>query len=256
MKEEVKKTKILVLSDHSLAGKAAREHGQLIAQLFQSEMEVITMTKQILPEQLYIYAEAQNVILFVIGISAPKKRGEIKGRVQSYFTVRKGISFIRPSRIPVLVVGEALPLPTGYQKVILPVDVDRQTKEKAMWASYFVRFYKKQNIKAEVQVIHNQYKEEVTRRKVENNLSFIEKLFNNLEVDYTIIPQQVSMHIDQESVSYVQQEGAGVTLIMMTRFYSLIDLLFGSKESRIIGNSEGVPVLCLNERDDLFVLCQ
>lgn len=254
MKEEVKKTKILVLSDHSLAGTAAREHGQLMAQLFQSAMEVIMMDKQFLPEQLYIYAEAQNVILFVMGISDPTKR--IKGRVQSFFTVKKGISFIRGSRIPVLVVGEALPLPTGYQKVILPVDVDRQAKEKAMWASYFVRFYKKQDIKAEILVIHNQHKEEVTQKKVDNNLSFIEKLFMNLEVDYTIEPQQASMHIDQESVAYAQREGAGVTLIMMTRFFGLIDLLFGSKESKIIGNSEGIPVLCLNERDDLFVLCQ
>jgi hypothetical protein len=42
---------------------------------------------------------------------------------------------------------------------------------------------------------------------------------------------------------------------MMTRFYSLIDMLFGAKESTVIGNEAGFPVLCVNERDDLYVLC-
>ena len=42
---------------------------------------------------------------------------------------------------------------------------------------------------------------------------------------------------------------------MMTSYYSLIDYIFGPKENAIIANDAGLPVLCINERDDLYVLC-
>ena len=37
---------------------------------------------------------------------------------------------------------------------------------------------------------------------------------------------------------------------------TIIDFIFGPKESQIIGNTDHFPVLCINERDDLYVLCQ
>jgi hypothetical protein len=42
----------------------------------------------------------------------------------------------------------------------------------------------------------------------------------------------------------------------MTEHFSLIDFLFGPVENRILGNKKNIPVLCLNAREDIFVLCQ
>ncbi len=89
-----------------------------------------------------------------------------------------------------------------------------------------------------------------------NNISFIEKLYNNLEIDYKIYPLTEEMHIDQKSITFAAEVGATVSVITMTRFYTIIDFLFGSRESKILGNESGFPILCINERNDLCVLCQ
>ena len=42
---------------------------------------------------------------------------------------------------------------------------------------------------------------------------------------------------------------------MTTSYKTIIDILFGVKEKYLIANRFGLPVLCINERDDLYVLC-
>ena len=125
-----------------------------------------------------------------------------------------------------------------------------------MWASYFVRFYAKQGIHGKIHVINNLHKEPELSTKVSNNIEFIEKLYKNLELDYEIHSYHDVFNMDQKSIEVAPDYEATVTVIMMTKFYSLIDLIFGPKETQIIGNKEGFPILCLNEREDLYVLCQ
>jgi len=57
-------------------------------------------------------------------------------------------------------------------------------------------------------------------------------------------------------LQFAKKRQNSVMLFLMTKHYSLIDLLFRPVEHSIIGNSEQVSVLCLNARDDTFVLCQ
>lgn len=125
-----------------------------------------------------------------------------------------------------------------------------------MWASYFLRFHAKNGIIGKIHVIHNEHKEDVIQKKVMNNIAFIEKLYNNLEIDYKIYPISAEIHIDQKSITFATEVGATITVIMMTRFFTIIDFLFGSRESKILGNESGLPILCINERNDLCVLCQ
>lgn len=256
MEENTKPTRIIVLSDASSFGLAAIKHGELLSKIFQSEIEILTPKKNFFIDQMYHHAEEVNAILFVIAIPSDNYKKEIKSKESFLFNKSRAIRFIRGSRVPVMVVGNQVPAQNGYQQVVLPIDVDRQAKEKAMWASYFLRFNAKRGIPGNVFVIHNQHKEVVIQQKVMNNISFIEKLYKNLELSFTIHPLMETAHIDQKCISFAQEVGATVGVIMMTKYYNLIDLLFGSRESQIIGNETGFPILCINERDDLYVLCQ
>jgi hypothetical protein len=57
-------------------------------------------------------------------------------------------------------------------------------------------------------------------------------------------------------LSFAKKTGNSVMLFLMTEHFSLVDLFFGPVENRILGNKENIPVLCLNAREDIFVLCQ
>jgi len=42
---------------------------------------------------------------------------------------------------------------------------------------------------------------------------------------------------------------------MNTAFYSLFDYIAGPPEKTLIVNKFQIPVLCINPRDDLYVMC-
>ncbi len=253
--EEKKPTKIMVLSDQTDYGKNAIEHGKLLCKIFQSELDIRYPEKKFFNESYYLLAEETNTILIVIGV-LDKNSNSTKSEPKPLFSTKRAISFIRGSRVPVLVVGNKPPKTESYKNIMLPIDVDRQAKEKAMWASYFVRFYAKMDIKGTIHVVYNQHKEQIVARKVENNIDFVEKLYRNLELQYEIHPMSDILQIDKTSIDLAPNYEATLSVIMMTKYYSLIDFLFGSKESQIIGQTDHFPVLCINERDDLYVLCQ
>lgn len=214
-----------------------------LTNLTENDIETIMLSEHFTAKSLYEYAEKTNTTMFVIGVS---KKGK-----NNFFSLKNAIKFIKPSRIPVMTVGKKMPEATVYQHVILPLDIDRQAKEKALWAGYFSRFYC-----ATVHILHTAYKDAFLKQKLKDNIAFTEKLYNNLEIKYELhkITPTVD-NMDKHSLIFASQINASLTVIMMTRFYSLIDFIIGPKENAVIGNEAGFPVLCVNERDDLYVLC-
>jgi len=238
-KEEIKQIEEVVEKEKPLSAPFYKT----ISQLSENEIETFIQNEYYFPQKLYRYAEETNTVMFVIGVSKQKK--------ETVFSLRKAAKFIRPSRLPVMTVGKIMPKASVFQSVILPLDIERQAKEKVLWAGYFSRFYH-----AVVHVIHTEYKDEFLKNKLKANIAFTEKLYKNLKIKYqlhSITPTVDNM--DKHSIEYARQIEASLTVIMMTRFYSLIDLLIGPREFSVIGNDEGLPVLCINERDDLYVLC-
>ncbi len=214
-----------------------------LSNLSEHEIETIMLHDHFTAQALYEYAEENNTIMFVIGVSKTGK--------ENYFNRKRAVRFIKPSRIPVMTVGKTMPPPTIYRHVILPLNIDRQAKEKVLWAGYFSRFYY-----ATVHILHTVYKDEFLRDKLRGNVVFTEKLYRNLEIDYQLHEIKPTVdNIDKYSLKYAEKIDASLTVIMITRYYSLTDWIAGPKEYVVIGNEEGLPVLCINERDDLYVLC-
>lgn len=282
MEEEKKRLNIIAITDFSLYGEMAVRHGAILAAIFKTSLTIITnfsfdkthQKNQPLPdpeqetlllnsmqnyldhnietfllaehftaEKIFEFANETNAIMLVIGVEA-------KGKT-TFFNRKKAIKLIKSSRIPVMTVGNKSPDKTIFQQVLLPLDIERQAKEKALWAGYFSRFYC-----ATIHILHPIYKDEFLKKKIKDNIDFIEKLYHNLEITYQIhaIPQAVG-NMDAYSLNYADTVNGSLTVIMMTKFYSFADYLIGPKENALIGNPQGFPILCINERDDLYVLC-
>lgn len=274
--DQKKKLNILAIADNSEYGRAAVCHGAMLAAVFSGSLtivsrfgfafedrknlshadswllyaqnvvdhniETILLDQYFFPETLYQYAEETNTIMYVIGVDRSGKEG--------FFNLRRTLRFIKGSRLPVMTVGTTLPTKEIYQHVVLPLDIERQAKEKALWAGYFSRFYQ-----SVIHILHNEYKDSGLKRQVSDNIAFVEKLYQNLEVKYELDSVSVNQDIDRYSIEYAPTVGASLTVIMMTRYVTLGDLLTGKREKKIIGNEQSLPVLCINQRDDLYVLC-
>ena len=272
---------ITVIADDSDVGMAAVYHGVLLAEVFQASLTVMAnfgfayglpeshpipddskylkdirymasqvannqiVTDYVFPEIVFKYAEEHNTAMFVIGVPT-----DVNDRSKCFFTTKKALKFIRESRFPVMTVNfmvecEAM----NYKHVLLPLDIERQNKEKALWAGYFSRFYG-----SVVHILYPKYKDEGLAQLVNDNVAFVEKLYENLEVTYEKHETEPQKYLDAYGLEFAPQVSAGVEVIMMTRYYTLADILTGPRERKIIGKTT-MPILCINQRDDLYVLC-
>ena len=265
---------ITVIADNSAFGRTAARHGVQLAEVFQASLTVMAnfdlhlpdkpsipgkefidelqniilnakngqvITDYVFPETLFRYADEHNTAMFVIGVDKNAKEG--------FFNVKKAIKLIRQSRFPVMTVTTNHTDTTCYKHILLPLDIERQNKEKALWAGYFSRFYG-----SVIHILYPKYRDEGLVKLVHDNVAFVEKLYENLEITYEKHETQPHNYLDAYALEFAPQVNAGASVIMMTRYYTLADVLTGPRERKIIGSSE-LPILCINQRDDLYVLC-
>ncbi|MCL2168151.1 MAG: hypothetical protein FWH59_03365 [Lentimicrobiaceae bacterium] len=247
------KSFITVFVDDSSYGKAALAHAQMLAQIFDAEINPISLYPKIDLSAFFSASEEENRLCIVMPVAHSKKL--------TFFNTKKARKWIRKSRVPVFTIGNREPGNNDYQQIVLPLDIHCQEKELALWATYFPSYIQKNcpTIPKDnllIHIIYNEYKDELLRKKVQNNIEFITKMFNNIEVPYQLDRFTNVDNIHTFGLQFAKQTGNSVMLFLMTEHYSLIDFIFGPLENRILGNKENIPVVCLNARDDIFVLCQ
>jgi len=245
--------KITVFTDRTSFGKAALAHTQKLSQIFNAEIDAISLHEHPDLRSVFSAAEEGNTLCFVMPIAS--------SNTESFFNAKNARKWIRISRVPVLVIGNEEPEENDYQQIILPLDIHCQDKELALWASYFPTFFQKNcsHIPKEnlmIHIIFNQYQDKSLSKKVQNNIDSVSKMFNNLGILYKLHPLLKNDNIKTFGLKFAEKIGNSMMLLLMTEHYSLIDLLFGPIENKILGNKENIPVLCLNVREDIFVLCQ
>lgn len=273
--DEKKKTNIIALTDFTEYGNSAVRHAATLALVFKSSLTVvhrfgfrstnifqpteneefrqiiaefsdrvnITVSNYpFLPHLLHHFAERNNTIMYVIGVS--RKNGE------TFFNRRRALKFIAPSRLPVMTVGSTGPIDPLWLNVMTTLDINRQEKEKSLWSGYFNRYGG-----ATVHVLHTTYKDEFLREKLRDNLEFTDKLYQNLDIQAEKHEIAKANDLDSYALSHAADYNGSLLVIMTTSYKTIIDLLFGVREKYLIANKYGIPVLCINERDDLYVLC-
>ena len=138
----------------------------------------------------------------------------------------------------------------GTATAALCVDYRRESKEKLIWASYLVRF-----CGSRLTVASPDYKDEGLRLKWRNNMAFLQKFFASLGVEYGEHKLNYSpfANPDRQAIAALKPDIL-VALTTDTRERDLADLLSGPPEVRLLKEAS-TPLLLLNQRDDLYVLC-
>lgn len=243
MEEPKRKTQIIAIIDDTSYGSCAEAFGVKVANIFKATLSLVHY-KHLGNKEYFLHkAESEDTSMIIMGVD---KRGKA-----SAFSLKSALKFMRYSRIPILLVGNEFPTENQFQQVVLPIDIEKNTKEKSLWASYFSRYYG-----ANIHLLYPKYKDEFLRKQVQDNLNFIYKLYDNLNVTYQEHQMdEEGANPDMEAVEKANLWEATLSVIMLTQYYSLIDWLFAPKEKYVLQKAGNLPVLCLNPRDDLYVLC-
>jgi hypothetical protein len=139
----------------------------------------------------------------------------------------------------------------SFQHVVLTVEQFRESKEKVLWASYFGRF-----AHSKVTVYYHNYRDEFFRQQLHYNLKFTKKIFDEFALNYELFFSKDSKtFVDWQALTWAKEQKASFVICQTTKEKKWYSKYFGLNEHKTLCNPQGLPVLFVNLRDDLFVLC-
>ncbi len=286
MAEEIAKQQVLVPYDFSQASENALVYAIELARLFRCEVSIIhtiskkqversksfpevaavaksnlailsnnIISKHNLLANVYVFQgevhdiivkfyQKINAIAVIAGLNSVRKKSD-------YFTAGKLVTDYRNLRVPLIVVHDVMPRKTIYSHIILPLDFNRESKEKSAWAGHISTLNQ-----SKVRILIRVYKDSYLAASLRNNIVLVKKLYRNLEVDYDIVKEpDITVDIDKYAVEYAWLNNADLLVIMATKDIAIDDLLLGLKEKKIVDNKYKLPVMLINPRDDLYLPC-
>mgnify|MGYP003290403293 CR=1 FL=1 len=154
-------------------------------------------------------------------------------------------------KVAFLTVQDPLTEATAYADVDLSIDFKRESKEKIIWSSYFARFNN-----SRLHIISPEYKDTGLHQKWTNNMRFIRKLFDNLGITFTLHPiNERTTYTDQAALNESARLGHRLFIAVTTKEKDGLEMIMGVQEDRTIVNRYRIPILFLNPRKDIYILC-
>lgn len=139
----------------------------------------------------------------------------------------------------------------SISKVAFSLDFKKESKDKLIWASYFPRFFGSQLF-----VLSYNYTDEFLRNKWHGNVKFMDKMYKNLQVTYRKADLgKPKMFVDVVALQKAHELGIGLLISTTTAERDVMEYFIGVQEQRTIINEHKIPILFLNPREDLYVLC-
>lgn len=150
-----------------------------------------------------------------------------------------------------LVAQEPLRDPSQMKNVAASIDFKKESKDKVIWSSYFPRFGG-----SRMHILYYDYKDEFLIAKWYANMRQLHKLYCSLNISFEPhIIESKSTYMDVNALRYAAANGYGMLIAVTTKEKDGLEFFVGVQEQRTIVNDERIPILFLNPREDLYVLC-
>lgn len=224
---------------------AERKLKELNSQISETQLHSYISLKGETKEVIGKLGQLLNAVVIVSSINTEETK---KNKADNPITLLKNME---PSRVAYMICNQKRSI-VDYSKVLLPLNNARESKEKTLWASYFARFFQ-----SEITLFYRTYKDSLYQKQLNLNLAFARKMLGQ----FNIIPSNHKSEdrkklLDLQALDYADKENYGVIICQTTKDKSLFDRIKGLEEEKVLKNLKDKPILFLNPRDDLFVLCE
>lgn len=165
--------------------------------------------------------------------------------------LKPALKALRESSIAFLFVQGEAPGFLSYKNVLVPLDYRKATKDTALWASFLGRFNRSQ-----VHMVVARESDKEQALLVQKNLNFFKKFLSNLNVHHdSVAGTASSWGIWNETVDMAQKLKGDVMVLAGSASISLLDLLIGLPEKKLIRRAGDLPVLIINPRKEICMMC-
>ena len=157
-----------------------------------------------------------------------------------HLTGMNALKVITHSSVPFVIVQEKTAKETGFDDIVVPLDLNKETKQKLAVVASLAKYFN-----SKVHVITPEETDEFLRHQVKANIVFAKKYFEerNIEVTTTLVPNS---GFDKEVIKHAVNIDADLIAIMNLNKNSVFGVLASNHEEYIITNDAQIPTLIMN----------
>lgn len=178
-------------------------------------------------------AEEIEASLILMGTHGAKGMQKLTG---SY-----ALKVITNSAAPFIVVQKKEAPADGYQKIVFPLDLTKESVQPLKMATDLAKYFD-----SEIFLIGEQQGDPYLDNKVKANMVFAKKRFASEGIRANVTISEGNGSFDDEVVKYAKSLDAD--LICVVNYQETFIHLFGNFEQNIIANPEEIPALIINPK--------
>ena len=267
---ERKEQKIAVLVGNKNTDKNLILHGIKLAAAFKKELCFLHVRKEkgtnseLMPSLMDGYKAVVNANISHLKVSGLMLKGNPGELIESMVDEHEVILFILPteqfktwkgairnSPVPFLFVDATSYSIPDYKKIVLPLDLRKESRDSVLWASYFARFNRSG---INVLAANDKVKENI--KSIQKNVLLMKKLFDKFNLGFRIFKgSSSSLKIQFEALELAKNSAAELIIILGSSYISFIDVFIGLPENKVVRKAGNLPVLLINPRRDMYIMC-
>jgi nucleotide-binding universal stress UspA family protein len=157
-----------------------------------------------------------------------------------HITGSHALKVITHSNVPFIVVQEKEIKESGYDDIVVPLDLNKETKQKLAYVANIATYFK-----SRVHIITPDESDEFLRHQVKANIQFSVRFFQErgIEVTTKVAPNS---GFDKEVVKHAVTLDADLIAIMNLNRNNMLGAITASHEQYILTNDAQIPTLIVN----------
>ncbi len=164
-----------------------------------------------------------------------------------HITGNKALRVVTHSLVPCIIVQERPIKSSGYDDIVVPLDLNKETKQKLAIVANLATYFK-----SRVHLITPNESDEFLRKKVTANIIFAKRFFSERDIEVSTVAATHS-HFEKEVLRHAISINADLIAIMnMNKNNSLFGNLTSNDEQFLITNDAQIPVLIINPLDSPY----
>lgn len=158
------------------------------------------------------------------------------------------LKVVGSSKVPVVVVQQKQPKDNNYLKIVSPIDISVETKQKTLQTISMAKTFG-----AKVYLYKQKGYDDYFNDLINLNLNFVLRYLNEQNIESEVVEQEkVSKNFAADFVAYANQIEADLIIILTTVDKGLKEMIVGPIEQEVINNKHQIPVMCVNPLQNLF----
>jgi nucleotide-binding universal stress UspA family protein len=166
-----------------------------------------------------------------------------------FITGSRALRIVTESSVPFIIVQERTIRAHGYHKLVVPMDLHKETKQKLSLVADIAKYFH-----SKVHLISPGETDEFLKNQLERNIIFAKEYLTSHNIPYDVeITDSKTDGFVKALLKYSAAVEADLICIMNFSDNGLLNFFSSNYEQQVITNDAQIPVLCVNPIDTYVV---